>query len=101
MFRFHSSILNTINGISTRIDQLELSLKQDIATILDILHHQQQTQQTQHQQLAEKSVATHYQPSESDFSFDLGGVEKQQRTMVQRSISQPECANENEKSLLK
>lgn len=55
-------------------------------------------------------------PSESDFSFDnmcaiekqhqqqllLNQQQQQQRTgNVQRSISQPECTNENEKSLLK
>ncbi|EAT47292.1 AAEL001592-PA [Aedes aegypti] len=55
-----------------------------------------------------------YQPSESDFSFDMcaaagdapsgslakhGGPTSQQRTNVQRSVSQPECANE--KSLFK
>lgn len=56
-------------------------------------------------------MATSYQPSESDFSFDnMCALEKQQQLLnqqpqrtgnVQRSISQPECTNENEKSLLK
>lgn len=55
-------------------------------------------------------MATSYQPSESDFSFDMCAVEKQQQLLnqqpqrqgiVHRSISQPECTNENEKSLLK
>lgn len=61
-----------------------------------------QHQQLQHQQHIGKPMSTLYQPSESDFSFDLCGADKQQqRTNVQRSISQPECANENERSLLK
>lgn len=59
---------------------------------------------------AGKQMTTLYQPSESDFSFDLCAAataasemkhQTQHRTNVQRSISQPECTNENEKSLLK
>lgn len=116
-----SSITNQISDLTVRIDHLELSLKKDIGTILDILHQQQQFQ-FHHQ--AGKQMATSYlsqPPSESDFSFDnMYAMEKQHhqqqqhqlllnqqpqpphRTgIVQRSISQPECTNENEKSLLK
>lgn len=95
-----------------RIDHLELNLKKDIGTILDILHQQQQMQFQQFQQQSGKQMTTLYQPSESDFSFDLAAaaagvpvdvrhVSAQHRTNVQRSISQPECANEGDKSLLK
>lgn len=95
-----------------RIDNLELNLKKDIGTILDILHQQQQMQFQQFQQQSGKQMTTLYQPSESDFSFDLAAaaavgpvdarhVSAQHRTNVQRSISQPECANEGDKSLLK
>lgn len=107
-----SSITNQISDLTVRIDHLELSLKKDIGTILDILHQQQQFQ-FHHQ--AGKQMVPSYQPSESDFSFDnMCAMEKQQQHQqqllnqppqrtgnVQRSISQPECTNENEKSLLK
>ncbi|XP_037044043.1 potassium voltage-gated channel subfamily H member 6 isoform X3 [Bradysia coprophila] len=111
-----SSITNQISDLTVRIDHLELSLKKDIGTILDILHQQQQFQF--HQQAGKPMAASYLSqpPSESDFSFDnMCAIEKQhqqqlllnqqqqpQRTgIVQRSISQPECTNENEKSLLK
>lgn len=105
---------------------MESSLKQDVRTILDILHQQQQQMlqhqqlQQQHQQHSEDSqqqpsgkqtfmMTSSYQPSESDFSFDLFGAEKrpQQKqsastTNVHRSISQPECTNTSQdKSLLR
>lgn len=79
------------------------------------MHQQQQMQFQQfQQQQSGKQMTALYQPSESDFSFDLaataaagGGpvdlrnVSAQHRTNVQRSISQPECTNEGDKSLLK
>lgn len=119
--------MNQISDLTVRIDHLEMNLKKDIGTILDILHQQQQLQlqQFQHQQAAAagKELANLYQPSESDFSFDLaaanamldpvggidgrqenisGGVSSVRGASVQRSISQPEtCSNEVDKSLLK
>ncbi|XP_055631731.1 potassium voltage-gated channel subfamily H member 6 isoform X3 [Toxorhynchites rutilus septentrionalis] len=117
------SITNQLSDLTIRLDNLEGSLKKDIRTILDILHqqqqmqlqfHQQQLQHQQHQmqmQQSGKTAMSSYQPSESDFSFDMcGGTgdagssmakhqQAQQRTNVQRSVSQPECANE--KSLFK
>lgn len=108
----YSSIVNQISDLSVRIDHLELNLKKDIGTILDILHQQQQMQFQQFQQQSGKQMTAIYQPSESDFSFDLAAAapggpvdmrhgSAQHRTNVQRSISQPECANEGDKSLLK
>ncbi|XP_058465403.1 potassium voltage-gated channel subfamily H member 6 isoform X3 [Malaya genurostris] len=120
------SVTNQLSDLTIRLDNLEGSLKKDIRTILDILHQQQQMQfqfhqqqlQNQQQQLQQsgKTGMSSYQPSESDFSFDMcvgvgvsgtgdpvGSMAKhqqaQQRTNVQRSVSQPECANE--KSLFK
>lgn len=100
---------------------METSLKQDVRTILDILHQQQQQMfqphQQQHQEHSQQQpsgkqtfmMTPSYQPSESDFSFDLFGVDKrpqQRNTMstanVHRSISQPECTNTSQdKSLLR
>lgn len=65
------------------------------------LHHQQQ-QQSQHG--SKQSGNQIYQPSDSEFSFELCGAPNalelgRQRSSVQRSISQPECANE--KTLLR
>lgn len=130
----NSSIVNQIGDLTVRIDHLEMNLKKDIGTILDILHQQQQLQfqQFQHQQAAAagKQLANLYQPSESDFSFDLAaanamldtgpvcgvgggvgdgrqesvgvGLSSVRGASVQRSISQPEtCTNEVDKSLLK
>lgn len=82
-------------------------------------HHQQLHHQQQQMQQSGKTAMSSYQPSESDFSFDMctaagdatsggggggmakhgGGPSAQQRTNVQRSVSQPECAAE--KSLFK
>ncbi|XP_021695945.1 potassium voltage-gated channel subfamily H member 6 isoform X9 [Aedes aegypti] len=117
-------LTNQLSDLTIRLDNLEGSLRKDIRTILDILHQQQQMQlQFHHQQLHQqqqqmqqsgKTAMSSYQPSESDFSFDMcaaagdapsgslakhGGPTSQQRTNVQRSVSQPECANE--KSLFK
>lgn len=97
---------------------METSIKRDVRTILDILHQQQQQQmllqqsdQTQQQPQGDKPpflMTASFQPSESDFSFDLFGLDsKRQRSStstsnVHRSISQPECANTTtEKSLLR
>nr|XP_019553869.2 potassium voltage-gated channel subfamily H member 2 isoform X4 [Aedes albopictus] len=123
------SLTNQLSDLTIRLDNLEGSLRKDIRTILDILHQQQQMQlQFHHQQLhhqqqqmqqSGKTAMSSYQPSESDFSFDMctaagdatsggggggmakhgGGPSAQQRTNVQRSVSQPECAAE--KSLFK
>ncbi|XP_039438489.1 potassium voltage-gated channel subfamily H member 2-like isoform X3 [Culex pipiens pallens] len=141
-----SSVTNQLSALTIRLDNLEGSLKKDIRTILDLLHQQQQQMHQQHQlqqmqmQQSGKTAMSSYQPSESDFSFDMcgsgvGGTgggdsgaamarsqhqqqhshqhqhqhqqqqqqqQMQQRasgTSVQRSVSQPECANE--KSLFK
>ncbi|XP_037926588.1 potassium voltage-gated channel subfamily H member 2 isoform X2 [Hermetia illucens] len=126
-----SSIKEQLGKLAQRIDTLETNLHKDIRTILDILHqqqqmqlqlhqqqmqhqllHQQQLQQHQQQYATGKQIATPYQPSESDFSFDLCGVadkslthlqqqQQPQRINVQRSVSQPECAASNEKSLFR
>lgn len=37
-------ITNQIHELTTRIDNLETTLKKDVRTILDILHQQQQVQ---------------------------------------------------------
>lgn len=76
--------------------------------------HQHQLQHQLHQQqqqfLARKQVTTSYQPSENEFLFDLCGITNKpqtipqiqsQRTSVQRSVSQPECAVSKEKSLFR
>uniref|UniRef100_A0A1B0GQ31 Uncharacterized protein n=1 Tax=Phlebotomus papatasi TaxID=29031 RepID=A0A1B0GQ31_PHLPP len=100
-----TSLANQLNEITQRIDGLEVTLRKDIRTILDILHQQQQIQmqiQLQQQQAAAKqAMTTSYQPSESDFSFDMctaadkaPGPAQSPRSNVQRSISQPECTNE-------
>ncbi|XP_055700968.1 potassium voltage-gated channel subfamily H member 6 isoform X3 [Phlebotomus papatasi] len=105
-----TSLANQLNEITQRIDGLEVTLRKDIRTILDILHQQQQIQmqiQLQQQQAAAKqAMTTSYQPSESDFSFDMctaadkaPGPAQSPRSNVQRSVSQPECTNE--KSLFK
>lgn len=79
-------IKNQLSELSSRLDNLELSLKKDIHSILDLLHQQQQIQlqqhthhqsqpqlreHLQHPQTGKQNVMTaSYQPSESDFSFD-------------------------------
>ncbi|KAG5678050.1 hypothetical protein PVAND_007754 [Polypedilum vanderplanki] len=128
---------NQLAEMSSRIDNLESSLRKDIHSILDLLHQQQQIQlQMHHQQFQQQNQSqTHisgstnesyrpaasYQPSErSDFSFDNLSTTTDNNTQtkqpqslpppqhqsssqlsrnVQRSVSQPECANE--KSLFK
>ncbi|GAB0089900.1 Ion_trans domain-containing protein [Sergentomyia squamirostris] len=106
-----TTLTNQLNDISQRLDNLETTLRKDIHTILDILHQQQQIQiqiQMQQQQAATKqAMTTSYQPSESDFSFDMctaadkvPGTVQTPRSNVQRSVSQPECAD-NEKTLFK
>ncbi|XP_059615567.1 potassium voltage-gated channel subfamily H member 6 [Phlebotomus argentipes] len=98
-----TSLANQLNEITQRIDGLEMTLRKDIRTILDILHQQQQIQI---QAAAKQAMTTSYQPSESDFSFDMctaadkaSATSQTPRSNVQRSVSQPECANE--KSLFK
>lgn len=75
-----------MSELASRLDNLEISLKKDIHSILDLLHQQQQMQfnqsqgnqsqpqlqqHTQHSQTGKQNVmTTSYQPSESDFSFD-------------------------------
>lgn len=135
-----SSVLSSkLTELTTRIDSLETTLKKDIRSILDLLHQQQQVQlqmqmqnqqqlqrQQQHspQQHGKLSANQLYQPSDSEFSFEmcgasgvgtgggggvcgsssaigsgLGAESLRQRSNVQRSISQPECTNE--KTLLR
>lgn len=113
--------------MSTRLDNMEISIKKDIRNILDILQQKQQQQsvqpqsEDQSQQTAQELASGKpnnlttplYQPSESDFSFELFGHQRQQphleqrtssanASQVHRSISQPECTNTAaEKSLLR
>lgn len=114
IFDSNSSITTQINELSTRLDNMEISIKNDVRTILDILRQQQQQQQQplakEHKIGSEKpfQASASFQPSESDFSLDLFGLDgRRQRTAigaasVHRSISQPECANTNiDKSLLR
>lgn len=122
-----------ITELTTRLDNMEIGIKKDIRNILDILQQQQQTQmmlqklphsQTEDQKLQQQTqksasgkqinlLTSSYQPSESEFSFDLFGQQRQQphleqraasanTSQVHRSISQPECTNTAaEKSLLR
>lgn len=78
------------------------------------LHQQHMQQSQQHGKLSATQL---YQPSDSEFSFEMCGVagagigsgsgngsglgaeNNRQRSNVQRSISQPECTNE--KTLLR
>ncbi|XP_052861267.1 potassium voltage-gated channel subfamily H member 2 [Anopheles cruzii] len=74
---------NKLAELTGRVESLETSLRHDMRTILDILHQQQAMQfQQQHQQqkhfvmqsqpMVQPTVSS-YQPSESDFSFDICG----------------------------
>lgn len=124
-----------LSELTGRVGSLETSLKSDIRTILEILHQQQQMQmqiqmQMQHQQQQQqqhhhhqqnleqhhqtqqmhsgKTPMSSYQPSESDFSFDMcapvdprDGKQQYQhqpsvphRMHVHRSVSQPECTED-------
>ncbi|XP_058124287.1 potassium voltage-gated channel subfamily H member 6 [Anopheles coustani] len=118
---------NQVSELTERMVSLETSLKTDIRTILEILHQQQQLQvqmqmqmqqqqqqhvYAQHQQMQQmhpgKTAMSSYQPSESDFSFDMCAPmdpresQKQQyqhqpssqRIHVHRSVSQPECTDD-------
>lgn len=101
-----------MHNLSNRIDNLEQSIKKDISCILDILQNQHQNSQfkihkpSSSQQSALvpeqtsgfKSFNNTCQQSESNFSFDMISI-PENRSIVQRSISQPEC--DNEKSLFK
>lgn len=44
VFQIYRVITNQIHELTTRIDNLESTLKKDVRTILDILHQQQQVQ---------------------------------------------------------
>ncbi|XP_050073497.1 potassium voltage-gated channel subfamily H member 6 isoform X2 [Anopheles maculipalpis] len=115
-------MVHQLSELTDRIGSLESSLKHDIRTILEILHQQQQLQMQiqqqqhtyaqQHQQMHQmhtgKTAMSSYQPSESDFSFDMcGGApmdprdvkqpqppSAQHRIHVARSVSQPECSDD-------
>uniref|UniRef100_A0A453Z1J4 Cyclic nucleotide-binding domain-containing protein n=1 Tax=Anopheles merus TaxID=30066 RepID=A0A453Z1J4_ANOME len=115
------TMAHQLSELTNRIGILETSLKHDIRTILEILHQQQQMQmqiqqqqhsfaqqqQQMHQMHTGKTAMSSYQPSESDFSFDMCGppmdcreVKHQQppssqhRIHVARSVSQPECTDD-------
>ncbi|XP_040175831.1 potassium voltage-gated channel subfamily H member 7 isoform X1 [Anopheles arabiensis] len=115
------TMAHQLSELTNRIGVLESSLKHDIRTILEILHQQQQMQmqiqqqqhsfaqqqQQMHQMHIGKTAMSSYQPSESDFSFDMCGppmdcreVKHQQppssqhRIHVARSVSQPECTDD-------
>lgn len=105
----YSSIKNQVSELSTRLDNMESSIKSDVRTILDILHQQQQQYMQQkhlHVPLSDTQnvMTASYQPSGSDISIEHFGPDKRPRTssstIVQRSASQPECAAK-EKSLLR
>uniref|UniRef100_A0A182XZC0 Uncharacterized protein n=2 Tax=Anopheles stephensi TaxID=30069 RepID=A0A182XZC0_ANOST len=114
-------MVHQLSELTDRIGNLESSLKHDIRTILEILHQQQQLQMQiqqqqhtfaqQHQQMHQmhtgKTAMSSYQPSESDFSFDMCGApmdprdvkhqqppSAQHRIHVARSVSQPECSDD-------
>lgn len=93
-----STISTQINDLTTRLNSLETNLTKDIRTILEILNQQHKINQHQTTTDGNQPVTSH-QPSESDLSFDLCGIEKQKAACVQRSVSQPEYSEE--KSLLK
>lgn len=147
VFHPRSIIKCQLVEMSSRLDNLEKSLRKDIHSILDLLHQQQQVQLQMHHQhqtqlsagrwgdvkmiLRDRVVwlsfvvypsrpATSYQPSEhSDFSFDNlstttdnnqkqplslpppAQLQQAQSRNVQRSVSQPECAAANDKSLFR
>ncbi|XP_049289611.1 potassium voltage-gated channel subfamily H member 6 isoform X7 [Anopheles funestus] len=115
-------MVHQLSELTNRIGNLESSLKHDIRTILEILHQQQQLQMQiqqqqhdfaqhhhqMHQMHTGKTGMSSYQPSESDFSFDMCGatidprevkhhqqpLSSQQRIHVARSVSQPECSDD-------
>lgn len=130
--------------VNTRLDSMEVNIKKDIQRILEILQQQQMQQhqlQHSHQQMLDDPqhghssqmagacgidkqslmLATSYQPSGSDFSFELFALDAKQDTpahsqqqqqqrsaniastsQVHRSISQPECTEAAaDKSLLR
>jgi trehalose/maltose hydrolase-like predicted phosphorylase len=109
--------VRTILDILHQQQQMQLQLQQQQH---QHLQHQQLQQQPQHPQHSHQQQTgkptTSYQPSESEFSFDnmstIGGAsstidkqqphgqQQQQRGIVQRSVSQPECTNES-KSLFR
>ncbi|XP_050098115.1 potassium voltage-gated channel subfamily H member 6 isoform X5 [Anopheles aquasalis] len=85
-------LTNKLTELTGRVESLEVSLRNDMRTILDILHQQQQQQHQQqqphlqqhpqpthyalqHQQMQQghhgKMTLPSYQPSESEFSFDM------------------------------
>lgn len=96
---------------------MEISIKNDVRTILDILRQQQPPSPQPPFALGKEQqtgsdkpfiASTSLQPSESDFSLDLFGLDGRRQRIgagaanVHRSISQPECTNTNiDKSLLR
>lgn len=137
-------ISHQISELAHRVDNLETTMKADIRTILEILQNQQQggsggaggrAALKCSQSAGERQNASTFQPSDSDYSFDMGGSGSGEDKLqsaphpssaaavagtsgggnggggatlkltptsgphkrtgnVQRSISQPECANE-------
>lgn len=127
-------ISHQICELANRVDTLETSMRADIRTILELLQHQQgggaagasrnaavAGKSGQTATAIERQNASTFQPSDSDYSLDMGGSGEDKlqsgshqagggatlkltptssqpphkRTgNVQRSISQPECANE-------
>ncbi|XP_055380203.1 uncharacterized protein LOC129611219 isoform X2 [Condylostylus longicornis] len=122
-----SSIKIQLGELTKRIDSLETNLHKDIRTILDILHQQQQMQLQLHQQqlqhqmqqqqqiqqqqqlLAGQQITTSFQPSESDFSFDLAGgitekqisqTQLQQQQQSQQQLQQPQLSHQSQQQQL-
>lgn len=127
LFQMYSPLITQIMDLSTRMDNMEISIKKDIRIILDILQHssgsrgksiepsEQHPKEQQSQDKQNLLMTSSMQPSESDFSFELCLDTKRQpqpqhayriptagTSQVHRSISQPECTNTAaEKNLLR
>lgn len=128
VFTIRSSVTTQIAELSSRMDNMEISIKKDIRSILEILQqpsgfgrgklietHGEQTKEQLVQDKQNLLMTSSIQPSESDFSFELCMDTKRMSqaqhphrmptagtSQVHRSISQPECTNTTaEKNLLR
>lgn len=120
---YSSSLTAQMTEITSRLDNMETSIKKDIRSILEILQHPSgmgrgksiETCEAHLPQLKEEHgidkqnllMTSSIQPSESDFSFELcldtakrpSHTQHSHRgptagtSQVHRSISQPECTN--------
>lgn len=128
--KIRCSVTTQIAELSSRMDNMEISIKKDIKSILEILQQpsgfgrgkliemhgeQHQTKEQLAQDKQNLLMTSSIQPSESDFSFELCLDTKRPSqtqhphrmptagtSQVHRSISQPECTNTAaEKNLLR